>query len=203
MTTLSAAERRRVRFAARCHPDILDHVSKLADIESLNKAQLFRLASRLKIDIEAVKAGTLLENSKRDAEEDQDRRRYSLKNPAFTGTIEEDLTLVMFGRSVTRTLRVTYAFTPSWPYYDLKKNCETKGSAQCVSYYEFIIKRPVTLLHLPPSKIRYIHDRENRVNCIDIFNREVLGDDMDTAMWDRIEEKCLRENARRKKSARP
>ncbi|TYC78519.1 hypothetical protein [Novosphingobium sp. BW1] len=196
---LSAKERTNLRFALRSHPDVLSQVHKLSDISALNKAALLEAAGELGIDVEAAKAGDYSSMAPWDSPEGIEQRRRSDEKPAFFGSFEEPMTFVLLGQSITRTLRVSYELTPSWPYIDDETGEEVQGWEQSSMRYDFLVRREVGLIGSGPAgKARQRHEKEEWVNCTELFMHEMLGDQFDESIDDKIDEACLRENKLRK-----
>lgn len=91
--------------------------------------------------------------------------------------------------------------TPEWPYFDSELGCETLGWAQDSMKYELLVRREVGLLQphgKGKTRQRKGKGKEKWINCTELFMHEVLGDDFDDIIDDKIEEACLRENEARK-----
>lgn len=199
---LSAQERQFVRYAVRSHPDVLSQVRKLSDISALDKRSLLQVAEALGIDIDAAKSGTLWDNHpKWDSEEGRELMRRSAEKPAFSGAIEEPMTFVVGGVAITRTLRVSYELTPEWSYVDPETGAETKGWEQSTTTYELSVHRDITSIQSGgQGKSRQRRSKEVWVNCTELFAHDVLGQQFDDLIDDRIDEACLRENKARKEA---
>jgi hypothetical protein len=102
------------------HPDAAKHVADVDDIESLPMLALLKLAKKMGVaDVDA-----LIEATER---EEHACSRYSDQFPAFTGRIEFDLTIEVFGKRITRKARADYTYTPEWEYWDLRKREPYEG----------------------------------------------------------------------------
>ncbi len=199
MIRLSAKERTNLRHALRSHPDVLSQVKKLSDISALDKASLLEAAQALGIDIEDAKAGDYASHPSWDSIEGTAQRRRSDEKPAFVGSLEDQMTFVLLGKSITRTLRVTYELTPAWPYVDADTGEEMQGWGQSTMRYDFLVRREVGLIgSRPEGRSRQRTDREEWVNCTNLFMHELLGAQFDEAIDCKIEEACLRENQARR-----
>ncbi|WP_439533230.1 hypothetical protein [Polymorphobacter sp.] len=197
---LSAKERTNLRYALRSHPDVLTQVGKLSDISALNKTTLLEAAQELGIDIEAAKAGDHLARAAWDSPEAAEQRRRSEEKPAFVGSFEEPMTFELLGSSITRTLRVSYELTPFWPYVDDETGEEVQGWEQSSMRYDFLIRREVGVIGSGPGgKARQRREKKEWVNCTELFIHQMLGDDFDKVIDDKIEEMCRRENKARKR----
>lgn len=120
---LTTTERTALRKVVRSHPDVLQHVSKLGDVNALPKEKLIAVAQALRIDIATAVGGEgppPMEDGF-DTPEARDLWRYSQKHPGFTGVFEFELAFELFGQRVVRKARVDYSHTPEWEYYDLNR----------------------------------------------------------------------------------
>ena len=66
-----------------------------------------------------------------------------MTNPPFSGSIEFKLAFRAFDESVIRKARVTYAYTPPWPYYHVR-SCQERND-------QLRLDLGLTLLALPRS----------------------------------------------------
>lgn len=197
---LSAKERTNLRYALRSHPEVLSQVRKLSDISGLNKTALLEAAHELGIDIQAAKAGELLPAATWDSPEAAELRQRSEEKPAFVGSFEEPMTFVLLGTSITRTLRVSYELTPSWPYVDNDTGEVLQGWEQSSMRYEFLVRRELGSIGTGPTgKARQRRGNEKWVNCTELFIHEMMGDDFDRVIDDKIGRMCAAENKARKR----
>lgn len=198
-TTLSAKERTNLRYALRSHPDVLNQVEKLSDISELTKDALLEAAGTLGIDVDEAKAGNFPDQLSYDSPEGREKFLRATEEPAFTGSFEEPMTFVLLGKTVTRPLRVSYEMTPAWPYIDEETGEEVQGWEASSISYEFLVRREVGLIgNGPDGKARKRGQREEWVNCTELFMSQMFGDHFDEVIDDKIEEACLRENRARK-----
>lgn len=47
-----------------------------------------------------------------------------MMKPAFTGEFETELSVTLFGETVSRSAKVTYRYTPAWPHFDMETRVE-------------------------------------------------------------------------------
>ena len=131
MARLQPKARDYLRRQIRSHPDVKKHVSRLADIRSLNEEGLIGLAERMGISLsDAIMSGVNAWFSKTHLAGDKVRQArwdHSHEYPAFIASLELDLSLSILGRTVSRKLRLDYKATPAWEYFDLHKGELYKG----------------------------------------------------------------------------
>ena len=53
-----------------------------------------------------------------------------MATPPFTGSIDFKLAIGAFDVRVLRKARITYAYMPAWPYYDVRSGTERSGDFQ-------------------------------------------------------------------------
>jgi hypothetical protein len=102
------------------HPDAGKYVANVDDIEQMPMLALLKLAEKLGV----ADVDDLIDSTERERDA---CRRYSDDFPAFTGQIEFELTIEVFGKRVTRKARARYDYTPEWEYYDLHKRAVYEG----------------------------------------------------------------------------
>jgi len=198
--TLSAKQREGLRYAIRSHPDVLTQVERLSDIGSLNKRQLLAVAAALGVD-----AGSSEERSfhpSLESEEGWALMEYSEKNPAFSGVLEDTVTIVLFGQAITRRFRIAYDMTPEWPYFDLSQGKEMKGWEQSRMSFEICVKDEEVHFFTKNGKPISRRAKEKWVICMEFFGYEGIGHYLDERIDERIQEKCLRENGERRRAAK-
>ena len=187
-------------YAIRSHPDVLTQVERLSDISSLNKRQLLAVAAALGVD-----AGSSEERSFHpswDSEEGRALMEYSEKNPAFSGVLEDTVTIVLFSQAITRRFRISYDMTPEWPYFDLKQGKEMKGWEQSSMLYEIFVEDEGTHILTKSGKLVSRRGKEKWVICTEFFGYEGIGRYLDGTIDELIQEKCLQENGERKRAAK-
>ena len=60
-----------------------------------------------------------------------------MTKPPFTGSIEFKLTIRAFDEQVIRKAQVTYTYTPTWPYYDVRSETAMDGSSLAYRYWPY------------------------------------------------------------------
>ena len=198
--TLSAKQREGLRYAIRSHPDVLTQVERLSDVGSLNKRQLLAVAAALGVD-----AGSSEERSfhpSLESEEGWALMEYSEKNPAFSGVLEDTVTIVLFGQAITRRFRIAYDMTPEWPYFDLSQGKEMKGWEQSRMSFEIFVKDEEVHFFTKNGKPVSQRAKEKWMICTEFFGYEGIGHYLDERIDELIQEKCLRENGERRRAAK-
>jgi hypothetical protein len=199
---LGTLERISLRKAVRAHPDILGHVAKPGDVNSLPKDRLVELAGVLGLDVEAVvradAADPLMESW--ETVEAQELREYADRYPAFTGQLPFELRVHLFGHEVVRQARISYGHTPEGEYYDLNKNQVTLGWGSTTFKMEVLAE---------PGGDQYL-DRKGRLRRrkgkphwrqVDLLEDGVIPDVVVDDMFERIEEDARRQDIERREAA--
>lgn len=139
-TKLPVAARNMLRMELRNHPQ-----NKLSssEINLLRKDELINLAKNLGINLK-----TIIDNAKKNAngmegileEEELELYEYSEKNPAFSGNLDFELGIQMFGTEIKRKARIVWQHTPEWEYFDLGKNAVMKGCFGSIMHVEVLVE---------------------------------------------------------------
>lgn len=193
--TLTAEERQNVRFALRAHPDILEHVESLSQVSRLPKSRLIDILHALGIDLDDAKTGRFVARRHEAAED------HGIHDHPFSGALEYDIDIRLAGRDYRHTLIVDYISTPEWPYFDAETQSERIARAgSMTSYHLSRRKRPSSDVAAPDARRierrkKYPHTNEVR----ELFP-EFFGQAFDDALFDRIDEEMLRDNAALRKA---
>lgn len=199
---MSHKQRQNLQIAARNHPGILQHVQALSELGNLREDRLVEVVRALGINLQDAmdgKAGPA--GPSWESDEGQALQKYSETNPAFKGVIEESVTISMFDQATTRPVRLSYEFTPEWPYYDLKQKKVMRGWPMSSVEFAVLHRVPASADQLVDGEMKSVGGKEYWKPVADLMDYELISKEMDEAIYDRIEEKCLRENAQRLRQA--
>jgi len=111
----------------------------------------------------------------------------------FQGSVEFDLRLALFGKSVTRRARIIYDFTPLWPYFDTRNGTELRGQPN----FEFNIE----ILALPRAEAPPGHPRNDPtmkptwVRADALMELGVLNRPIMASMYDKVDADVRRRDA--------
>lgn len=127
---------------------------------------------------------------------------YSEKNPAFSGVLEDTVTIVLFSQAITCRFRIFYDMTPEWPYFDLKQGKEMKGWEQSSMFYEIFVDDEGTHILTKSGKLVSRRGKQKWVISTEFFGYEGIERYLDGTIDELIQEKCLRENGELKRAAK-
>jgi hypothetical protein len=204
---LPVAARDLLRKTLREHPDIERHIQPPDHIEQMKKRELLALAKNLRINVR-----NLIEEVERDnpgpsaaLEEDIALARYSSENPAFSGTLEFDLDIGVFGKKISRKARIVWEYTPAWEYFDPRLQRVHEGwPGDCMHVEVFSgLEREVWV----PGPDGELHPRDKspqwrQFDLTDLFEDGVAPPELLGEIEDRIDEMARREDAIRRASRR-
>lgn len=195
---LSTKQKQNLRYALHAHPLILQQVGSLSEISALGDERLVEVAAALGIDVAIAKKTS---DYGRPHAPDRALEEYCEKNPAFTGVVETTIVIGFFGKSVTRQCRLSYDYTPEWPYFDLKQKKVMHGWAMSSIGLEIRCAEVRGSIFLEDGKFRRSGGKNYWVSYSELLGAELLGSDLNGCIYERIEEECLRENERRLREA--
>jgi len=200
---LGTLERISLRKAVRSHPDILNHVAKPGDVNSLPKDRLVELAGVLGLDVDAaVRADATdpLMNSWEEVEA-RELRENGERHPAFTGELHFELEMQLFGHRVVRQARVVYTHTPEWEYYDLVQKQLMPGWGSSSYHFEVLVVPTGGQVIVGRRVLRNRRKVKPCWTTIDLVVDGLLPDAVDDDVFDRIDEDARRQDAQRREAA--
>lgn len=180
----------------RNHPNILDHVENLSEINSLTKTQLISILGKLSIPVQAATSGSYFSDLTQQTENDL----LSDEPPAFTGALEFAIDIGINQKRHTGKLIVEYEQTPEWPYFDEKQDrIRNLWPNSSRAYYFMPTKSSqATKLGRRITTARNLSKYVNVTELLGTFNDPLLD-----TIEDLINEECLRDNAQRLRNANP
>lgn len=198
---LPIAARNELLKAIRNHPDIRQHVAHVADVNRFRKEQLIALGQRLGVDVERLIHGNRNASSGLEGaykREESGLPQHSDRYPAFTGAIEFDLELSLFGTNLHHLARLVWKYTPEWEYFDIRHKKVMFGWAGSWMHFEVFVS--------PESErdengVRRKIEPRPTWEKIDLVIEGLLPNEL----WDRLEEQidseCHRIDAENRKRA--
>ncbi|MRR55032.1 MAG: hypothetical protein EG822_11050 [Deltaproteobacteria bacterium] len=199
---LPVAGRNALRKEMRNHPQ-----NKLSstEISYLKKEELLCLAKELGIDVRSIIKSAAKETDDIDEayfeEEEIELQRYSESHPAFTGNVEFDLILELFGTKVKKRARIVYERTPEWEYYDLNLGKLMKGWETQTMSMELLLEPEegnFEAYRTSTGKIRRRKAKSKWVSFGDLFQEGFLPFDLFSEFDGAIAEACCKEDERRR-----
>jgi predicted flap endonuclease-1-like 5' DNA nuclease len=119
---------------------------------------------------------------------------------AFNGTLEFDLNMELFGKTVQRKARVLWEYTPSWEHFDLKRGCVTKRPEHSAMKIEVLAFLEGDWLQVgDDGKLHEVEEGERHEwTRLDLMKPGVLPEQVWNEIEDRFDEICRKEDATRR-----
>jgi hypothetical protein len=116
---------------------------------------------------------------------------------AFNGTLEFDLNMELFGKTVQRKARVLWEYTPSWEHFDLHRGCVTKRPEHSAMKIEVLAFLEGEWLQFgDDGKLHEVEDGERyEWTRLDLLEAGVLPEEVWNEIDDRIDDICRKEDA--------
>jgi hypothetical protein len=184
------------------HPDIGKHCSSRDEVAKFDTAALLRLAEKLGMDSRSIIRRA--EQEERWAwsfceESEKADYRPTMWEPAFTGTIEIDLTLSAFGIECVRKARVNWEWTPEWPYFDLRTKRVVEVLARGGFGLEIWAVPGTEILDMTPAgKWEATKDNPSWIDANWLIRDGVLPSTIREQIEHEIEQRCQAEDQRRR-----
>ena len=180
----------------RNHPNILDHVENLSEINSLTKTQLISILGKLSIPVQAATSGSYFSDRAQQTEDDL----LSDEPPAFTGALEFAIDIGINETRHTGKLIVEYEQTPEWPFFDEKQDRIRNLWPNSSRAYYFMPTKSSQATKLG-RRITTARNLSKYVNVTELLG--TLNDALLDRIEDLINEECLRDVAKRLRNANP
>lgn len=123
---------------------------------------------------------------------------HSKRPPGFAGTLEFRIAFELLGKRVGRQARVEYTCSPQWEYYDLKAKALVVGTGYVTMGLYVKAERDAQpkkadgRRKMKPARRKAVWER------IDISAFGVLPNEVWRLLHDRIEDRCMAEDALRR-----
>jgi hypothetical protein len=197
---MTSAERVGLERALKAHPGLRSKVGEPWRIKRLSPGDLRRLARELGVDLAPVQAR--VEKQRAAAMLPLYPARQVAKRPpptgAFTGSLTLPLEMVLLGSAVTRSIRITWGYTPAWEHMDKAgKRLVADAAEEFVFISELKAEPDATAFQMRPDGSLEKGPMLPHWVPFDLLGHGVLSTDLNAEIERLIDEDARRQNGER------